>query len=157
RTLAENIPALVARFDRALRHVYVNRQVELATGTPASGFVGKTNREMGVPDELRMAGDARLRHVFDTGSPTSLEFAYLSATGPRTYQSWFGPELGPNGTVESALCITLDVTEQKELENELRRRMTELAEADRRKDEFLATLAHELRNPLAPIRNAVQI
>ena len=33
----------------------------------------------------------------------------------------------------------------------------ELAEADRRKDEFLAMLAHELRNPLAPIRNAVQV
>ena len=33
----------------------------------------------------------------------------------------------------------------------------ELREGDRRKDEFLATLAHELRNPLAPIRNAVQV
>ena len=38
----------------------------------------------------------------------------------------------------------------------LRERLDELAEANRNKDEFLATLAHELRNPLAPIRNAVQ-
>jgi signal transduction histidine kinase len=38
----------------------------------------------------------------------------------------------------------------------LRERADELAEAGRRKDEFLATLAHELRTPLAPIRNAVQ-
>ncbi|MGZ9031964.1 MAG: hybrid sensor histidine kinase/response regulator, partial [Burkholderiaceae bacterium] len=38
----------------------------------------------------------------------------------------------------------------------LRRQAAELAEADRRKDEFLAMLAHELRNPLAPIRNALQ-
>jgi signal transduction histidine kinase/CheY-like chemotaxis protein len=39
----------------------------------------------------------------------------------------------------------------------VRERADELAEANRHKDEFLATLAHELRNPLAPIRNAVQI
>lgn len=43
-----------------------------------------------------------------------------------------------------------DITERKQMELELK-------EADRRKDEFLATLAHELRNPLAPIRNALQI
>jgi signal transduction histidine kinase/CheY-like chemotaxis protein len=47
--------------------------------------------------------------------------------------------------------------ERKHLEAELRLRAKELATADRRKDEFLAMLAHELRNPLAPLRNAVQI
>ena len=39
----------------------------------------------------------------------------------------------------------------------LRQRAAELAEADRNKDEFLAMLAHELRNPLAPVRNALQV
>jgi signal transduction histidine kinase len=43
-----------------------------------------------------------------------------------------------------------DITRRKEVENALR-------DADRRKDEFLATLAHELRNPLAPIRNAARL
>src|SRR5438105_5093808 len=58
--------------------------------------------------------------------------------------------------------------QQRQTENELERRVKErtealdranaaLREADRRKDEFLATLAHELRNPLAPIRNALEI
>lgn len=46
--------------------------------------------------------------------------------------------------------------ERKRLEAELRQRVAELADADRRKDEFLAMLAHELRNPLAPVLNAVQ-
>ena len=50
-----------------------------------------------------------------------------------------------------------DVTEQKQAEAALREANLQLAEADRRKDEFLAMLAHELRNPLAPVRNAVQI
>src|SRR4029079_7468779 len=50
-----------------------------------------------------------------------------------------------------------DITERKRLEDELRGRAEQLIEADHRKNEFLATLAHELRNPLAPIRNGLQI
>ena len=50
-----------------------------------------------------------------------------------------------------------DITERKAMENALRQLAANLSEADHRKDEFLATLAHELRNPLAPIRNGLQI
>jgi signal transduction histidine kinase len=50
-----------------------------------------------------------------------------------------------------------EVARRKRLEDELQRRAEELAEADRRKDEFLAVLSHELRGPLAPIRNALQV
>ncbi len=50
--------------------------------------------------------------------------------------------------IDQVVGTTRDVTDLKQLESSLR-------EADRRKDEFLTTLAHELRNPLAPIRNAV--
>ncbi len=46
--------------------------------------------------------------------------------------------------------ITMDITERRRIE-------TELKDADRRKDEFLATLAHELRNPLAPISNGIEL
>jgi PAS domain S-box-containing protein len=50
-----------------------------------------------------------------------------------------------------------DITARKEAEQERERLVHELQEQDRRKDEFLATLAHELRNPLAPIRNGLQV
>jgi PAS domain S-box-containing protein len=50
-----------------------------------------------------------------------------------------------------------DISERKGLERVLEQRALELAEADRRKTEFLAMLAHELRNPLAPIRNGVDL
>ena len=52
---------------------------------------------------------------------------------------------------------TVDVTHLKQAEERLLQLNAELRDADRRKDEFVATLAHELRNPLAPIRNAVRI
>ena len=50
--------------------------------------------------------------------------------------------------------VSQDVTERKRLEDDLRRLAADLSEEDRRKNEFLAMLAHELRNPLAPISNA---
>ncbi|HEX8199288.1 MAG TPA: response regulator [Isosphaeraceae bacterium] len=61
----------------------------------------------------------------------------------------------PQGTLRGALCIVSDVTDRRRMEEELRHRAAALAAADRRKDEFLAMLAHELRNPLAPILNCL--
>ncbi|HZO13374.1 MAG TPA: MEDS domain-containing protein, partial [Polyangiaceae bacterium] len=60
-----------------------------------------------------------------------------------------------DGAFERARCFVRDVTEHRQLEQELKARLEQLAEADRRKDEFLAMLGHELRNPLSAIRNAV--
>jgi PAS domain S-box-containing protein len=65
------------------------------------------------------------------------------------------PIKDPEGCIVGISKIVRDVTEQKRLEAELTRRLEELAEGDRRKDEFLAMLGHELRNPLAAVRNAV--
>jgi PAS domain S-box-containing protein len=51
----------------------------------------------------------------------------------------------------------MDISDRRKTEHSLRLTEEKLREADRRKDEFLATLAHELRNPLAPIRNAAAL
>ena len=61
------------------------------------------------------------------------------------------------GVVRGALCLIEDVTERVASEAELQQRAAALAEANRHKDDFLAMLAHELRNPLGPTRNAVQV
>jgi PAS domain S-box-containing protein len=62
-----------------------------------------------------------------------------------------------DGKLTCLATITRDITEQKRAENELRRVAADLSEADHRKSEFLATLAHELRNPLAPIRTGLDL
>ena len=56
----------------------------------------------------------------------------------------------PDGTVLGAGLVVTDIDDRKRMEEALK-------DADQRKDQFLAMLAHELRNPLAPISNAVQI
>ncbi len=62
-----------------------------------------------------------------------------------------------NGQFVYSRCFTRDVTERVRLEAELKKRIEQLAEADARKNEFLAMLGHELRNPLAPIVNALEL
>ncbi|QNA99982.1 PAS domain-containing sensor histidine kinase [Massilia sp. Se16.2.3] len=64
---------------------------------------------------------------------------------------------GADGSHLGLATITRDITEQKRAEDELRRIASDLSEADHRKSEFLATLAHELRNPLAPIRTGLDL
>jgi PAS domain S-box-containing protein len=59
--------------------------------------------------------------------------------------------LDAQGSIHGFVKVMRDLTERKQMEEQLRARAAELQEADRRKNEFLAMLSHELRNPLAPI------
>ncbi|HEX5746489.1 MAG TPA: response regulator [Archangium sp.] len=77
--------------------------------------------------------------------------------GGRWYRVAANPVAGAEGTAVGAVRILTDITPRRELEDALRQRAADLAEADRRKDEFLAMLAHELRNPLAAITNALHL
>jgi PAS domain S-box-containing protein len=61
-----------------------------------------------------------------------------------------------SGKTAAFATVSHDVTERRRMEDDLRRLAADLSEADRRKNEFLAMLAHELRNPLAPISNAAR-
>jgi PAS domain S-box-containing protein len=72
----------------------------------------------------------------------------------RWYRVAGDPVIDPDGEVRRVVMTVSDITELKELEETQRRRADELMGADRRKDEFLAMLAHELRNPLNAIATA---
>ena len=67
------------------------------------------------------------------------------------------PILNADGTIREWVGVHTDITERRRDEEKLLRLAAELSEADRNKDEFLATLAHELRNPLAPIHHGLQL
>ena len=84
--------------------------------------------------------------------------------GGRWFHLTVDPVLDECGNLSGAVYIMAEITARKQIEEALRTANAQLtaanaalAEADRRKDEFLAMLAHELRNPLAPVRYAVQI
>jgi PAS domain S-box-containing protein len=150
RTLADNTPDILGRFDRQLRFVYVNAAVEAATGRPRDAFQGRTMRELGMPAPLCDHWERAIHGVFESQEPLSLRFSDEGPQGLRHYAARLVPEFGAADEPDFVLAIIQDVTEQHRAEEALRR-------ADRRKDEFLATLSHELRNPLAPIRTGLHL
>jgi two-component system CheB/CheR fusion protein len=109
------------------------------------------------PDDrgkLRELTRAGLEH----GKPFDTEYRLVQPDGTvRTIHSWTRFEHDAEGRPIRVLGTCQDITERKQLEQDLMFALEKLQEADRRKDEFLAMLAHELRNPLAPILNALEI
>jgi two-component system, cell cycle sensor histidine kinase and response regulator CckA len=119
RTLTENAPDIIARFDPKFRHLYVNSAIEAVAGLSVHDFLGKTNRELGMPEALVHQWEAVLRQVFSTGEPVSIEFEYLTPNGVRYYQSRCVPEFALDGSVESVLGITRDISDRKLAEQKI--------------------------------------
>jgi two-component system, cell cycle sensor histidine kinase and response regulator CckA len=111
-TLTRNGPDVIARFDRELRHVFVNAAVDRMTGIPSHEFIGRTNREMGMPEELVGYWESGLRSVLTTGEPRTLEFRFDTPLGWRWFQTGVAPEFGDAG-VESVVAYTRDITDLK--------------------------------------------
>ncbi|NNJ26508.1 PAS domain S-box protein [Alienimonas chondri] len=94
----------------------------------------------------------------DSGEPFQFEHRFRRADGEyRWHLSRAVPMRDEAGRIGMWIGSNTEVHEVKLLQDELRKVAANLSEADRRKDEFLATLAHELRNPLAPIRSGLEV
>jgi signal transduction histidine kinase/CheY-like chemotaxis protein len=145
-------PVAVAFLDRDLRYIRVNELMAAVNGVPAAGHPGRAFAEV-LPD-LADCYEGTLRRVLTTGEPlTGVPISYPVPGRPDGRGDWlanFYPARGPGGEVIGLGVMLADITEQKRAEEELKA-------ADRRKDEFIAMLSHELRNPLAPVRTSLHI
>lgn len=132
---------------------YVNpRGATLARRTPES-VTGKRLTEV-LPGVRRNHVFETLRDVTETGRPLEVELRY-EQDGHNGMGGWFRNMIVK---VDDGVAVSFfDVTRARRLEEELARRAYLLERADTNKSRFLATLSHELRNPLAPLRNGVAI
>ena len=124
-------------------YVDANEAAAHMLGVPLERLIGSHYSDFIHPD-WKEAGEEVRRSIQETGHWEG-EFPMRRADGTTVWADYRSRWDG-----ERLLGMARDITERKRTEEALR-------EADRRKDEFLAMLAHELRNPLAPIRNAAEV
>lgn len=150
-TFIEAVPGVVFAKDRQGRYLIANRGAAEALGRATADIIGRTDAEVLPVDGQAAAIMERDREVMDLAVAQQAEEAVTRADGtPSIWWSTKEPLRDANGQVIGLVGTSVDITERKRLEEELRL-------ADRRKDDFLAMLAHELRNPLAPISTSAHV
>ncbi len=149
RSIIDNWPSAIFVKDRQGRYLLANKACEAYSGEPVERMIGKTDYDY-LPGEVADRFRADDGRVLDSGAVLRYEEPAPLDGEARTSLTVKFPLCDSSGRPYAVCGIATDITDRKRAEERLR-------EADRRKDEFLAMLAHELRNPLAPIRNAVQV
>ncbi len=152
RQVIDASPNLIFVKDRLGRFLLANRALAEVYGTDSESVIGKTDADLKASAE--QVARFRRDDLLTMHTRTVTHIPEEAVGGQDGELRWFStikvPLLDEDGGCHKVLGVATDITQHKQMEEVLR-------EADRRKDEFLALLAHELRNPLAPISNAVQV
>lgn len=149
-TIADAMPQMVWSTLPDGHHDYYNRQWYDFTGVPEGSTDGERWNAMFHPDDQARAWEV-WRHSLRTGDDYEIQYRLKHRSG--SYRWTLGralPVRAESGEIIRWMGTCTDIHDHKLAEESLK-------QVDRRKDEFLAMLAHELRNPLAPISTAAEI
>lgn len=152
-TIIETAPSPVVVTTAEGKIALFNRACEVLTGYARDEVADQSMVQLLVPPEFHAEVADYLTELNDLDVQKPHEYPWITKDGEQRLIEWRCTKLARG----LRLAIGVDVTERKRLEDELRHHAARLSEADRRKDEFLAVLAHELRNPLAPIRMGLEL
>jgi PAS domain S-box-containing protein len=167
KTFLDNFPDHVAQYDSNFRHLYINKAIEKETGLPLSHLIGKSNRDLNIPNNKQAIEvlENRIRTVFQTHASIDHYTQHSFPEGTRYYHMKLVPEFSPTGTeVTSVWAITRDITALKQYEKKLkkskkklRRKNQELDALNAELDTFFYSISHDLRNPLANIKGVIEL
>ena len=114
-TLVENSPDVISRLDRDLRYIYISPALERISGVPTNEFIGKTPGEIALRGYDWRSFESGCREAIARGQTAVREFTFEE----RTYRTRFIPEFSPDGSIDSVMTISEDVTEGLRAEQEL--------------------------------------
>lgn len=150
RLMADAAPVLIWMSDATNARVWFNRTWLEFAGRPIDRELGSGWRDNVHADDLDDCIRTTVQRV-DARQRFSVEYRMRRGDGEYRWMQDDGvPRYDAEGVFSGYIGSCIDITDRHQA-------ATRLQDADRRKDEFLATLAHELRNPLAPIRNSLEI
>ncbi|HUF81560.1 MAG TPA: PAS domain S-box protein, partial [Burkholderiales bacterium] len=150
RRMADSVPSMLWVTDPEGRFTYISRHWYEFTGRAPEQDLGLGWLDNIHPQDREAAGANYLR-ASRNHQPFTLDYRLRRRDGEYWWVVATGaPKFSEAGVFEGHVGCVIDVDERKKLEQALK-------DADRRKDEFLALLGHELRNPLAPVRNCLRV
>lgn len=120
RTLVENVPLLIGKFDREFRYLYMSPWAK-ELGFSSEAIIGKTWSELGLSEEVYRPWQEKFTEALTTGRTTEYESRYPDHNGEiRDFLVQIVPEVDGTGRVESFLTVAQDITGRKKMEEELR-------------------------------------
>jgi len=151
RSLFDQSAGGICETDLQGRIVRLNDRYCQIVGRTRDDLLGRRMQDLTHPDDVA-ANLVLFEQAIASGEPFEIEKRYVRPDGSLV---WVNNTVNlihaaGGGSVPTMLAISVDISKRKRAEDALR-------DADRRKDEFLAMLAHELRNPMAPIRAAADL
>lgn len=156
RIITDSIPAMVGYVGTDARYQFANQTYETWFGIKPENVIGQHMRELLGENNYAFMESFVERALTGESVQYSIEVAMADGT-TRHVQPSYIPDRDEHGDMRGFAVLALDVTEQVAA----RKRAESLAEtaraANRAKDEFLAMLGHELRNPMAPILTAIEL
>jgi PAS domain S-box-containing protein len=145
QTALQSSPIVLFSQDLSLRYTWLHNP---GLGLDPARMIGRRDEEVTERPEDGRRLHALKSAVIASGRGARHEVTVWRDGRDRYYDLTVEPTRDADGSVTGVTCVAFDITERREAE-------LALHEADRRKDAFLATLAHELRNPLGPVRNGL--
>jgi PAS domain S-box-containing protein len=149
RFITDSAPVLIAHCDLEHRFKFVNRPYAARFGLEPADLIGRRIPEILGQEAYDTIKPYLVRTLAGKRVDVEVEVPY-ERLGRQFMRFAYEPELDEHGGVIGYVAAIINVSDRRRAEEALR-------EANSRKDAFLATLAHELRNPLAALRNAVTL
>ncbi len=150
RTLVENSPDIIARLDSQLRHLYINPAIEQISELSRTKIIGKTYRELDLPQDLVALLEESGRSVFATRREKIIEFRLQTLKGEKYFRVRIVPELASDGTVCSILTISPDITTIKAAEAQIKASLKE-------KEVLLKEIHHRVKNNLYVVASLLEM